>query len=99
MKKLTYILALIAISSICSATKIKIAPISINFKGVTVEGSTTVAYADFGSALISRDWLPKLGATKNVDGGSIVNVFIESSSMTAFNDRGEIAVSNDLGDN
>ncbi len=100
MKKYIYILFFL-LSFYCYGKELAfdIIPINLNFKGVVVKNNVTIAYADFGSILISRnnnmDWKQK----KVFSGGTIVNTFINQSKIIAFNDRGEIALSNDLGEN
>ncbi len=90
------LLYLIGCSS-CYADNFKVTPIILNFKGVTVKDSITVAYADLGSVLISRDDNSSWEQKRIFDGGEIVNLFINGGKITAFNDRGKVASSTDLG--
>jgi hypothetical protein len=76
-----------------------ITPIILNFKGATVDKNVTVAYADLGSALISRDNEISWEQKRIFIGGEIINVFIDNENMTAFNNSGEIAISNNTGGN
>ncbi len=98
MKKSILLFAIIIIiSQISYASNIKITPIMLNFKGVVASGNTVVAFADFGSVLISRDDTESWQQVRVFDGGTIKNIFIHDNELTAINDRGEIAVSPDTG--
>jgi len=97
MKKQILLFALFASFTLCYSRNLEITPILLNFKGVVVSNNITVAFADFGSALISRDNEMTWEQKRIFIGGEIVNVFIESNDMIAFNDRGEVAVSSDSG--
>ena len=83
----------------CQSHNLKITPIILNFLGVTVQDSITVAFADFGSVLISRDNDKNWEQKRIFDGGEIINLFIDGNKMSAFNDRGEVASSIDFGRN
>ncbi|MDP2363252.1 MAG: hypothetical protein Q8M94_05735, partial [Ignavibacteria bacterium] len=74
-----------------------ITPILLNFKGVVVNNNITVAFADFGSALISRDSDISWEQKRIFTGGNIINIFIKGNDMIAFNDRGEVAGSSNAG--
>ncbi len=98
MKKTTiFLFALFLSVSCCFASNIKITPISINFKGAAAQDINIVAFADYGSALISNDNAVTWQQKRIFEGGTIVNLFIHDDDFTAFNDRGEIAVSNNAG--
>jgi hypothetical protein len=97
MKKFRIYFTFIFVANICLAGNFKITPILLNFKGVVAVDSITVAYADFGSALISRDYDKSWEQKKIFEGGNIINVFINGSEMVAFNDRGEAVTSGNLG--
>ncbi len=97
MKRIALLWYLFLLGSISQAGNIKITPILINFKGVAVSGNITIAYADFGSALISRDNDATWEQIRVFDGGEILDILIDGNKMTAFNDRGEIAGSADEG--
>ncbi|MCK5740859.1 MAG: T9SS type A sorting domain-containing protein [Chlorobi bacterium] len=98
MKKTTiYLFALIIYISNCFAGNIKVTPISINLKGAVAEENNIVAFADYGSALISNDNAETWQQKRIFKGGTIVNLFIHDDEFTVFNDRGEIAVSNNAG--
>lgn len=81
------------------ARDLSITPIILNFKGIVVNNNITVAFADFGSALISRNNEITWEQKRIFTGGDIVNVFIDGNNVIAFNNRGEIAGSIDSGNN
>ncbi|MCK5740909.1 MAG: T9SS type A sorting domain-containing protein [Chlorobi bacterium] len=96
-KTVIYIFAFIVYVSNCFAGGVKVTPISINFKGAVAQKNNIVAFADYGSALISYDNAESWQQKRIFKDGTIVNLFIHDDEFTAFNDRGEIAVSNNTG--
>ena len=99
MKKSIYILVLFLCSGIVRASNFEITPIMLNFKGVVVNDNVTIAYADFGSILISRDNDQNWEQKRVFLGGEILNIIFNNDEIVAFNDRGEIATSSDIGSN
>jgi len=78
---------------------IEITPLILNFKGVIANDSMVVAYADFGSLLISTDNEQSWRQKRVFTGGEIITVIQQKSTLIACNDRGGIASSNDKGEN
>ncbi len=99
LKSLIFVLILFTSISLSFSSNFEITPIVLNFKGATVDKNVTVAYADLGSALISRDNEVSWEQKRMFKGGEIINVFIDNENMTAFNNSGEIAISNNSGVN
>lgn len=97
MKKIILLIAIFLSFILCHSRSLDITPILLNFKGVVVNNNITVAFADFGSALISKDSDISWEQKRIFTGGDIINVFIEGNDMIAFNDRGEIAGSSNAG--
>lgn len=97
MKKAIFLFIIFFYGSFSYGSNFKITPILLNLKGVAVKDSITIAFADFGSALISRDREKSWEQKRIFAGGNIVNVFIEDNVMVSFNDRGEVAKSDDAG--
>jgi hypothetical protein len=92
-----YLFALIIYATHCFAGGVKVTPIVINLKGAVAQENNIVAFADYGSALISNDNAEIWQQKRIFKGGTIVNLFIHDDEFTAFNDRGEISVSNNAG--
>jgi hypothetical protein len=77
---------------------IEITPLILNFKGVIANDSIVIAYANFGSLLMSTDDEQSWKQKRVFPGGEIINVIQKKSSLIACNDRGQIATSNDAGE-
>jgi len=77
---------------------IEITPLILNFKGVMANDSIVIAYANFGSLLMSTDNEQSWKQKRVFPGGEIINVIQKKSSLVACNDRGQIATSNDAGE-
>ena len=103
MKQRNIRLALFMISLIIgtaiSARSIEITPLILNFKGVMANDSIVVAYADYGSIVISTDNEQSWRQKRVFTGGEIITVIQQKSTLIACNDRGGIASSNDKGEN
>ena len=96
-KKLIYFLFFVLFSVSSFASNFEVTPIILNFKGIEVNENITVAFADFGSILISRDNDQNWEQKRIFTGGEIINIILDDEKMIAFNNRGEIASSSDAG--
>ncbi len=82
---------------ISNAGNISFAPLNINLKGLEASGDTTIAFGDFGSALISCDNQKTWKQIRIFDTGNIIGVCLEKSRIVAFSDIGDVSISADGG--
>ncbi|TAL68326.1 MAG: hypothetical protein EPN82_10890, partial [Bacteroidetes bacterium] len=99
MKKLVFIITYILCSYTSQAlsNKFEIKPLIINFRGVEAKNDTIIAFGDYGSMLISYDFANTWKQVKVFDRGIIIKIYWDDTIMTAFNDAGDVARSNDKG--
>ena len=97
--RLALFMIFLIIGNAISDRSIEITPLILNFKGVMANDSIVVAYADYGSIVISTDNEQSWKQKRVFSGGEIITVIQQKSSLIACNDRGGIATSNDKGEN
>ncbi|NBO58660.1 MAG: hypothetical protein EBU73_06960, partial [Chitinophagia bacterium] len=96
---LSYLFLIILIGTVISVRSIEITPLILNFKGVMANDSIVVAFADFGSLLISSDNEQSWKQKRVFTGGEIITVIQQKSTLIACNDKGGIVTSIDKGEN